>query len=322
MEVANMKKIIDLISLFKIHYSLFIILYSLFFILPSSSYALSLESYCKDGYYQIPGEDQCSRAPNCGGRGYDDVAALPQPNPQACMGDGAAREQNGCAGYVPVCCYEVQRTHDPTMCVGYWERLWCTPSQCANLDPEKAAICGGGNCQCAHAFKSYCGDKPPISLETRLGMQVQPTTPPTQALRPTSIPLTSVPPTTVPTPTKVIIPTYSSTQPTNPSIRPPFINPTQVPQKYTNYPTSTPFLHPTNTELPISIGVGIFQASIKDAITSMKISITKTVIASKKALDLPSYAGEKILSLDQQLEMFMNGMIEQIRRNITGTISI
>jgi len=321
MKDANMKKITGFIalpkidySLFIIPYSLFLILYSLFLILPSPSFALSLESYCKNGYYIIPGEDQCSRAPKCGGKSYDDVKDLPQPNPQACM-DGKEPQKNGCAGYVPLCCYEVERLRDPAMCIGYWERLWCTPSQCTNLDPAKEAFCNGGsgNCMCSHAFGTYCGDKPPVPLETRLGMQ----TPPTPL--PTKIPPTTIPPTTIPTkvipptvvPTKVILPTTIPTQSNNYPTHPPFVNPTQTPQ---NYPTITSYLQPTNSEIPINIGIGIFQASIKDLIANTKISITKTAIASKKVLDLPGFAGEKILSLDQWLEMFINMLIEQIRK--------
>jgi len=70
---------------------------------------------------------------------------------------------------------------------------------------------------------------------------------------------------------------------------------------------------PTASLPQVTFGINAFISSINNSIANIKISITKTVIASKKALDLPSYAGEKILSLDQQLEMFMNGMIEQIR---------
>lgn len=136
----------------------------------------SLENYCQDGYYKIPNEQICSRAPKCGGKSYDEVAALPEPDSSTCMGntDGNRR---GCKGWVPLCCYEVARTGDPLMCVGYWERLWCYPGQCEQIDQEKGRVCNNGQpgiCMCGHAFKSWCkgadSPEPPIPLEIRLGL--------------------------------------------------------------------------------------------------------------------------------------------------------
>lgn len=149
----------------------------------------SLEPYCIDGYYKIPTESAvCSRAPNCGGYGYDELNTQDKmPNPQTCMGDGdSQRQEKGCAGYVPLCCYEMARTGDYTKCIGYWERLWCTKSQCdvAASNGASGSQCGGNCGDCGHAFRTYCGEnKTEIPLITRLGSgnsQVTPT-PTTQA---------------------------------------------------------------------------------------------------------------------------------------------
>src|SRR3989344_5756899 len=102
---------------------------SFLFLAKPISAETSLEPYCKNGYYEIPGEQICSRAPYCGGYGYDELNTDSKtPNQQSCMGDGpGGREDKGCAGYVPACCYEVARTGQFTKCIGYWERLWCAP---------------------------------------------------------------------------------------------------------------------------------------------------------------------------------------------------
>ncbi|GIW62749.1 MAG: hypothetical protein KatS3mg090_0575 [Patescibacteria group bacterium] len=172
--------------------------------------AQSLEPYCKDGFYEIPNEPVCSRAPKCDGYNYDETAELPYPNPQACMGDGDNRF--GCDGWVPLCCYEVARTGDFTKCVGYWERLWCSPYQCDTARSNGASDdqCGG-SCLCGHAFKSYCGKRPPLPLEDRLsgkykyGTRLNLATP-----TPTAVPTPNptAPQTPTPTPTLVSFPTY------------------------------------------------------------------------------------------------------------------
>ncbi len=144
---------------------------NLLFNSPVNSQEISLEPYCKNGYYEIPNEPICSRAPGCGGYDYDSLNnSSKMPNAQQCMGDGASgRAQKGCAGYVPLCCYEVARTGDFTKCIGYWERLWCTKSQCNTAKSRGASDSQcGGSCQCGHAFDTYCGAKDPVPLSQRL----------------------------------------------------------------------------------------------------------------------------------------------------------
>ena len=144
---------------------------NLLFNSPVNSQEISLEPYCKNGYYEIPNEQICSQAPGCGGYDYDSLNnSSKMPNAQQCMGDGASgRAQKGCAGYVPLCCYEVARTGDFTKCIGYWERLWCTKSQCNTAKSRGASDSQcGGSCQCGHAFDTYCGAKDPVPLSQRL----------------------------------------------------------------------------------------------------------------------------------------------------------
>lgn len=137
--------------------------------------------YCggsDNDYYVIPGEQICSRAPNACGNGYDELnTEAKMPNPGQCMGEGSeGRAQKGCAGYVPLCCYEMARTGDYTKCIGYWERLWCTQSQCLQAASRGASDSQcGGSCQCAHANIAYCGDINPVPIEKRLGLATTPT---------------------------------------------------------------------------------------------------------------------------------------------------
>lgn len=170
---------------------------------------ISLEPYCRNGYYEIPGEPICSRAPYCGGYGYDELntEAL-MPNPQSCMGDGPqGRAQKGCTGMVPLCCYEMARTGRYTKCIGYWERIWCTKSQCDDAVANGASHseCGGNDCgDCGHAFKDYCGDKPPIPLSQRLGLPpAEPTATQAPGIPPSPTPTNTAgpPPTQPPVPT-------------------------------------------------------------------------------------------------------------------------
>lgn len=189
----------------------------------------SLESYCKDGYYQIPGEKKCSRAPKCGGKTYDDMnKAEFMPNNNDCLDEGHGMivgdppNTSAFYGYVPLCCYEMVRLKDPEMCIGYWERLWCHPDQCAQIDNVHG--CGGGGCNCGHAMKGWCEIRkcnmlPPVPIEVRLGMQ-KPT--PTSAPSPTLPPF--VPPTQPPVPTTFLpsaIPTMQPLIPTQIVIPPP-----------------------------------------------------------------------------------------------------
>lgn len=185
---------------------------------------IPLDNYCRAGYYYIninnPNEVSCSRAPLCGGKSYSEVEQLPQPNPQACMGDGKEdRATKGCAGLVPLCCYEVERTRDPMRCIGYWERLWCHPDQCAKIDPEKGRDCNNGQpgtCKCGDAIKSWCIDTdkhssiPYISIEQRLGVSPTNTGIPPSATNPPAT-------TATPTPTPTFPPCRTS--PVNPKMK-------------------------------------------------------------------------------------------------------
>lgn len=145
-----------------------------------------LEGMCKSNngkYY-----NSCSRSPLCGTekdgwdedrkvRAYEELVSeegSTKDSPQSCMGDGAGRSK-GCGGeYVPLCCYAMAFTGDPLKCAGYWERLWCPTDLCNKIDSSKDDACGGGKCQCGHAWSEYCKaggqtpGKPTISLCERL----------------------------------------------------------------------------------------------------------------------------------------------------------
>jgi len=223
----------------------------------------SLEGYCKDGYYYFPGETtSCSRAPNCGGYGYDELnTADKMPNPQACMGDRAlARGQGGCAGYVPACCYEVARTGDYTKCIGYWERLWCAPSQCETAKQRGASDSQcGGSCQCGHAYGHYCGDAPVIPVDQRLGKN-KPT--PTVTVAPTAKP--GIYPTVIPTSIPTVIPTAMPTvAPTPTPAITSYITP--VPQQVTFVPKGIVFI--TNNQ-------GLLLRDIQLTLTSIETKAT------------------------------------------------
>lgn len=213
--------------------------------LSTSSFAadsdISLEPYCQDGYYNIPGEPRCSRAPNCGGYGYDELNTTDKmPNPQSCMGDGSGRNDKGCAGYVPVCCYEMARTGRYTKCIGYWERIWCTKPQCdqAAANGASNSECGGDCGDCGHAFKTYCGpDKQAVPLAQRLGIGAPPTATNTQAPPPTS---TFTPRPIQPTAT--FTPTTAPNQPTQ--------RPTAPMATFTPVPTAPPGNVPTTVKQP------------------------------------------------------------------------
>lgn len=211
----------------------------------------------------------------------------------------------------PPCCFDMVARNDPEACC--WpERGYCHPFYCNQV--SRTEKCGwywvyhGGASENGYGCTKGTSSE---NLKPIYGIPAgvpggQPTQPPPTSIPPTTQP-TVIPPTSIPTPTTVIIPTYAA-QPTNPPTRPPIINPTQVPRK----PTTSPSLQPTNTELPINIGNGVFQSKINNSITDLKINIIKTAIASKKVLDLPKYAGNKIISLDQQLEIYINNFIRQL----------
>ena len=268
---------------------LIIISFSILFLLYiPSTYAISLESYCQDGYYRIPGEPICSRAPNCGGYGYDELNTEDKmPNPQQCMGDGAGREEKGCAGYVPLCCYEVARTGNPNMCIGYWERLWCAPSQCETISGDKK--------NCAHAFETYCGNKLPIPLEQRLGIAPQPTQPP---------PPTNVPPTSIPT-----------SIPTNPPLYTQALRPTTYIPPFT-VPT-IPIILPTQYIYPTSPSFSFQFPTIN--IEPLKKSIKNIIIGSERVLTIPVGTIKMVIQLDSSFEniiqQFFLNLIKVFKKN-------
>jgi hypothetical protein len=142
---------------------------------------ISLQPYCSEGWYHIPGEKLCSRSPKCGGPPYDNYDWVAQNIPEAdhndCLDEGRGMligdppNSSAFYGYVPICCYEMARLHDPELCIGHWERLWCHPDQCAQIDD--ATGCGGGQCLCGHAIETWCAQSgcnllPPVPLSTRL----------------------------------------------------------------------------------------------------------------------------------------------------------
>ncbi len=314
-------------------------LFFLFLFFSTQVQAISLENYCSDGYYKIPNEKVCSRAPKCGGKSYEEVAALPAPNPQECMGDKDGR--TGCQGYVPLCCYEVARTGDPLMCVGYWERLWCHPDQCARIDPEKSRVCNGGQpgtCQCGHAFEFWCqgadAPHPPVPLETRLGLRLPTSTPtPTSTIKPTPTSIIKPTPTSIikPTPTSIINPTNT------PKIEPsPYFTPTPIfftptPTKPVFHPTvflsPTISFYPQVSIFPIPILKQKFQwpdfkklaEKIKIAYQENRRKIQKEVRVIKKPI-VNSYL--YIKKIDTRLENFINrqivSFINQLKQTLGG----
>jgi hypothetical protein len=269
--MTNNKKILRSANLFKIIYltTFIITIASLSNITPwkftdnkvFAENTISLEPYCKDGYYQIPGEKKCSRAPGCGGYSYDDLNKENlMPNPQDCvdksMVEGNPPNTNTPSGYFPLCCYEMERTGDFTKCIGYWERLWCAVSQCDNAVKNGASDSQCGGCQCAHATKGYGHENvQPVPLEVRLHLTGNPTNTPTNPPS-TSTPTITVTssPTTTTTPTPTVTgalpassPTPSTTAPTPSST--PNITPTLFP-----YPTTGPARLPKIPPVPYPQG--------------------------------------------------------------------
>ena len=219
----------------------------------------------------------CSRAPNCGGYGYKELNKIDKmPNPQKCEGDNGGKGR-GCNGWVPLCCYEMARTGDFKKCIGYWERLWCTPSQCnqAQANGASNSQCGG-NCQCAHAFKTYCGNVPPIPLKVRLegklpyGAPYHPEQP-----SPTIIPSIS---------------NYISPFPTRLSISP-IPSPTSPPPQLTHYFFPSPTKKITNSAEPSQL------PSIN--INSLKITLHKTTNFINQPI-------VKIIKIDRTIENAIN----------------
>jgi len=290
--------------------NLFLVLFFYFFFFSFSVFALvDLEPYCHDGYYKIPNEDVCSRAPNCGGKSYNEVANLPAPNPQACMGTDADREQKGCAGYVPLCCYQMALKGNFTYCVGYWERLWCSPDLCEKARQNGASESNcGGSCQCGHAFESWCGTgKNSIPIEQRLGIQSAPT----PTLFSTSIP--TITPNNMPTPTSNKMPT-----PTVFLTATPTIIPSLIPTSYlrTNPTKPASFSLPQNIQrlptiqypLPSSFSFSPFKLP-KLALPELKIDKEKMEKEADKFLGLFSYLFYQIKNLDERIELTVNNFL-------------
>lgn len=282
----------------KIYFGLFI---GICVVLCTPVYAVDLTQYCSDGYYKIPNEQVCSRAPGCkpgDAWDYDKLnTSSKMPNPQQCMGDGeSGRGGKGCAGYVPLCCYEVARTGDFTKCIGYWERLWCTPSQC-NEAKSNGASDGqcGGSCQCGHAFSSYCGNKQPVPIEKRLGGSVQPTSAPTTV--PTRIPTPTQIPTRIPTLTPTRIPIPSPTPRISDEPRPTLIYvPTEIPTFASNATTPSPTMvvAPTSS-IPLPV-----------------VLVQRT----EKILQVPLKTYERVMTIDSQIEQTFEGWFGRLLEKI------
>lgn len=284
-------------------------LFFLLFFFSTQVQAMSLENYCVDGYYKIPNEKVCSRAPKCGGKNYEEVAALPEPNPQECMGDNDG-QRIGCQGYVPLCCYEIVRTGDPTMCVGYWERLWCHPDQCAKIDQEKGRVCNGGHpgtCRCGYAFRSWCqgadAPRPPVSLEMRLGVKFSTSTPTPSSfstIKQNNTPANQLTQPFIPT---LIVFTPKPTKPVYSTIYP---SPTPKPQY--QFPT---FAYPQVSTLPTPSLMPRFSLTDMEAMTEqIKIIYQENSQKVKKevqAIKEPVINGYSYIKrIDTQLENFIN----------------
>ncbi|MCR4326378.1 MAG: hypothetical protein NUV52_01850, partial [Candidatus Roizmanbacteria bacterium] len=291
----------------------------------SATVTTDISGYCKDGYYQIPGEQVCSRAPNCDGYGYDELnTSSKMKSAQSCMGDGDGRDERGCAGYVPLCCYEMARTGQYTKCIGYWERLWCSQDLCTEAKNNGASNdeCGG-SCQCAHANNSYCGKITSVPIEQRLGIAApsptasapSPTARPTA--RPTATPTTGITPgVTNPAPTSTTIPT--TTLPTQ--------SPTQVPVitipfgNQTYNPPPSPYIPPTPLPLmPINnlseLNLPSIEANVQ--VIRSHVDPEKITFTTQKVLDAPKKVTKTIQSADIELEATIDSwwisMINRIR---------
>lgn len=268
---------------------------------------VSLQSYCKDGYYQIPGEKKCSRAPKCGGKTYDELntAAL-MPNNNDCLDEGRGMvigdppNSSAFYGYYPLCCYEMARLKDPEMCIGYWERLWCHPDQCKEIDNDHG--CGGGGCNCAHATKGWCEIRhctmlPPVPLEVRLHM-VTPT--PSAAPQPTAAP-TEVPQPTRELPTATPVPTT-----------PPVI-PTSIP------PTSAPMTIPTSSPVNPQPAVSQTPAKTGPALPlQTRIMLRQAVISADKGFKAAGKAVYAVKQADMGLENYINSLLLKLLAAVTG----
>ncbi len=298
-----------------------IVVFLLFFLAGFRVQAQSLEQYCKDGYYKLDNEPVCSRAPNCGGRGYDDVYSLPMPDPQKCMAENEA----GCRGWVPLCCYEVARTGDFTKCTGYWERLWCAPVQCATARSRGAsdAQCGG-DCRCGSAFNNYCGDTPPVPLQDRLSAKYPYGSETSTAnLNPTATP--TPPPalfTPTPFPTFTPIPTRNITYPTpSPTVFEP--TPTQIYKPSINEPYLSPSPTAGRFSFPQELDYKFKPSRKQKGSSSIKLNLPEIKI-KKESLEKADEVLEKIIGgkrrlilADRYLELRVNFYLHRLLSLIT-----
>ena len=293
----------------------FFILLLYFFFFSFSVFALvDLEPYCQDGYYKIPNENVCSRAPNCGGKGYEEVANLPYPNPQACMGTDADRDKKGCAGYVPLCCYQMALKGNFTYCVGYWERLWCSPDLCEKARQNGASDSNcGGNCSCGHAFRSYCGSgKTSIPIEQRLGIQSIPT----PTFTPSPIPTAT--PKNIPTPisSNTLFPTtFPTATPTNIPTQTRIYFPTPTPYFRDNLTKPTSFSLPQNNQRLPQPTIEVFSPSPflvnfpKLTFPKLKINKEKTEKEVGKILGIFPDIFYQIKNVDEKIELTINNFL-------------
>jgi hypothetical protein len=317
--------------------------------------SVSIESYCSNGWYQNPSEpqyDSCSRAPYCGGVQYQELCTDDQlPDAQRCVGDDQA-----CQGYVPYCCYEMARTGDYSKCIGYWERLWCAPVQCAEAKANgaKNSQCPEEACNCAHAFKYYCGDRPVIPVETRFGLPYQPPSPTSPPAQPSTTP-PSTPPQITNSPSQPI-PTPAN----QPGINHPFevTYPTASPQKssgsftdayfYTQNQIAkgsynqSPLPQKSNNLLPSSDLVNnpnsnVFADLLKDAQNSSKLpqitlklpniqtlkneiffSLLPQLLKTQKLLALPKIMFNYVYNLDNRLNTVLSGSLHSLINNMSS----
>ena len=119
----------------------------------------NLPALCHGGTY-----DYCSQAPKCGeyaGYSYDWFVTHVSPTPpfvleifQAC---NEADYNYLCQGYVPLCCYELARTHDKDMCAGM-DTNYCMPLQCTEAPNSVSTK------SCSVSSKSWCRTKKGIDI--------------------------------------------------------------------------------------------------------------------------------------------------------------
>src|SRR3989344_5225404 len=181
--------------------AVFFFLLGVFFSKQTSAQGLvsTLDNYCVDssgsalGYYVADGGKSCGRAPFCAGKSYDEANSINYEAVDDCWNHRC--DWGMCIGQVPLCCYEIERTGDPTYC-NWPERGYCHPVQCAKVDRTKQYECGasiGDDCNCGDPLIGWCvtndhcvasaGDIPYVPLDARVGSSV--TSTPTLSPTPT-----------------------------------------------------------------------------------------------------------------------------------------